>query len=190
MADPSYIVDGVLTDGEAWVGIATTTITGDTTGVTFTSTADGQVGDFSQYMDLVIIAYNQSDTEIYGALRLNNDTGGTSYGVQQFYGDGSSPAANAYAANYIHFGYLAKVSDGANVFSAQIIQLFDINSGKYKNVISQSANDEDASGHVELNSGIWKSQASITEIDILAWTGDWKAGSLFSLFGILPRMVA
>ena len=48
MADPAYIdADGVLTDGEAWVGIATTTLGSDTATITFTSTDDGQVGDFS-----------------------------------------------------------------------------------------------------------------------------------------------
>ncbi len=47
MADPAYIVDGVLTDGEAWVGIATTTLGAGATSVTFTSTDDGQVGDWS-----------------------------------------------------------------------------------------------------------------------------------------------
>ena len=185
--DPAYIVDGVLTDGEAWVPLITNVLTSDATGVTFQSSTGAN--DWSQYMDLKIIAYDQSDTEIYGVMRLNNDTGGTSYNIQQLYGNGSTVTANSYAANYIHCGYIAKVSDGANVFSVQIIDLFDINSGKYKSVLSQSANDEDGSGHVELNAGTWKSQAPITEIDYLAWTGDWKDGSRFDLFGVLPRMV-
>ena len=60
MADPAYIVDGVLTDGEAWVGVASQRSYhggGDCDGDVETSTDDGQVGDFSQYMDLVMISY-------------------------------------------------------------------------------------------------------------------------------------
>ena len=58
MADPAYIVNGVLTDGEAWVGLSTTDVTGtSTTTIVFESTNDGQVGDWSQYMDLFIVGY-------------------------------------------------------------------------------------------------------------------------------------
>ena len=190
MADPAYIVNGTLTDGEAWVAVAQTTLGTDATGVTFTSTDDGQVGDWSQYMDLVLVCYDQSNTEIYSILRFNNDAG-TNYTYKMFGGDGSS--INTYGginSSYVHQGYCSKVSDGANVFSVQVTHMFDINSGKFKNTMSQSANDEDGSGYAEINTTIWESQAPITEIDILGWTADWKAGSMFSLFGILPRMVA
>ena len=158
MADPAYIdADGVLTDGEAWVGIATTTLGTDATGVTFTSTDDGQVGDWSQYMDLFLICYDQSDTEIYSILRFNNDAG-VNYMYQIFNGNGS--AVTAYGGSnstYVHQGYCSKVSDGANVFSVQMTHLFDINSGKFKSTMSRSANDEDGSGYAELNYTVWQS---------------------------------
>ena len=51
MADPSYIVDGVLTDGEAWVALASTPLDADTASITFTSPADGSSRDWSQFMD-------------------------------------------------------------------------------------------------------------------------------------------
>ena len=38
MADPAYIVDGVLTDGEAWVGIQTHDQSGLAVNQTFVST--------------------------------------------------------------------------------------------------------------------------------------------------------
>ena len=58
MADPAYIVNGVLSVTESWVAVAPTTtvpLTGATSLIVFESTDDGQVGDWSQYMDLVII---------------------------------------------------------------------------------------------------------------------------------------
>ena len=58
MADPSYIDGGVLEDGEAWVGVSTTDVTGTSTAIIdFESTNDGQVCDWSQYTDLFIVGY-------------------------------------------------------------------------------------------------------------------------------------
>ena len=96
MADPAYIVDGVLTDGEAWVGIAHASLSLPAATVTWTSTDDGQVGDFSQYMDLVIVSYTRGTTASVNGnltLNLNNDTT-SSYAAQVFRGDGANDYAN------------------------------------------------------------------------------------------------
>tara|TARA_R100001594_G_scaffold120585_1_gene156210 strand:- start:1326 stop:1910 length:585 start_codon:yes stop_codon:yes gene_type:complete len=185
---PAYIEDGVLTDGEGWVAIQSHVLSADATGVTFQSSTGAN--DWSQYMDLTIIAYGQSDTETSIIGRFNNDTG-TNYIYQEFTGNGS--ASSAYVpspTNYNFWGYCPKVSDGANDFAAFKVDLFDINSGKYKNSTSQTASDKGGSGFISLLTSVWRSQAPITEIDVLAWTGDWKDGSRFDLFGLLPRMGA
>jgi hypothetical protein len=190
MADPAYIVDGVLTDGEAWVGIATTTLGSATTTVTFTSTDDGQVGDWSQYMDLVIVGYLRNDGSSSGnsQANFNNDTG-SNYADQEFWANGSSAGASVYASTTnIDLG---RSTNATNVCSAFVTHLFDINSGKYKSTTTVSANDQDGSGNVVLSTGTWKSQAPISEIDITYSTGDdLDTGSMLSLFGVLPRMVA
>ena len=194
MADPAYIVDGVLTDGEAWVGIATNTVSGsDTALVTFASTDDGQVGDFSQYMDLVLISYSRSgNTNTTYKLTFNDDTG-TNYARQYLYGDGSSAtAASQTGLDYFDFQWVPPSSAGANEFGCSVTHLFDINSGKYKSGFSQIAGDQDGNGWVTLVTSIWESQAAITELDIRDWGGAAAIGdgSTFSLFGVLPRMVA
>ncbi len=183
---PAYIVDGVLTDGEAWVALQSHVLSADATGVTFQSSTGAN--DWSQYMDLVIIGYCQSDTETSVIARYNNDTG-TNYTYQELYGDGSSVAGYTADVAYNFWGYCTKVADGANDFSMFKVDLFDINSGKYKTSASQYAVDKSGSGYVGLLTSTWKSQAAITEIDLLAWTGDWKDGSRFDLWGVLPRMV-
>ena len=193
MADPAYIVDGVLTDGEAWVGITTTTLGSDTATVTFTSTDDGQVGDWSQYMDLVIIGYSRTDTgHVYGwiGVNLNNDTG-SNYDQQWLYGNGSSATGYGFSDTVWYMGSMGGGA-GANEFGAGIFQIFDINSGKYKAGLGQRAADSDGDGYVSLQSGTWKSQAAVSEIDLTEYTtaGNIVAGSMFSLFGVLPRMVA
>ena len=193
MADPGYIVDGVLTDGEAWVAVETETVSGDVASVTFQSTDDGQVGDWSQYMDLVLICYAQTaatgGAHSYLDTYFNNDTTGANYDRQRLEGDGSSATA---ALSTTFRLPVASLNLGANVFGAAVVHFFDINSGKYKSVLFNAAADGDGSGHIKMGAVTWKSQAAITEIDLTGWQGthDIKTGSMLSLFGVLPRMVA
>ena len=199
MADPAYIVDGVLTDGEAWVGLGTTTLGSDTATITFTSTDDGQVGDWSQYMDLFLIIYGRTagsgSTDREVNMHLNNDTGGSfpnyNYAAQKLRGYGSGINASS-ATGSVRFtvGQNTAATAGANIFAVTITNLFDINSGKYKSILSQTACDKDGSGATEMWAGTWKSQAPITEIDLFGQSAaDLLTGSRFDLFGILPRMV-
>ena len=78
------------------------------------------------------------------------------------------------------------------MYSAGVAHIFDINSGKYKSTVVQNASDWDGSGEVQLIASTWKSQAPLTEIDISASLFGYNilAASSFSLFGVLPRMVA
>ena len=192
MADPGYIVDGVLTDGEAWVGIATTTLGSDTATVTFTSTDDGQVGDWSQYMDLVLIGYARSAVAAASGgcyVVLNNDTG-ANYSVQWFYGTGASVYVNSGTTyTYVPMGNMPANTAGANEFNGSVVHMFDINSGKYKSCLTTNAQYSDGTGQAALDASTWRNTAAISEIDISA-SSDLKSGSMFSLFGVLPRMVA
>ena len=196
MADPAYIVDGVLTDGEAWVGIAHETLSLPAATVTWISTADGQTGDFSQYMDLVIVSYVRGTTASVNGnltLRLNNDDTANIYPKQVIRGDGSSVYANVFTNDYADLGEMPGSSATANVFGVNVCDLFDINSGKYKSFLAQggSGDHTDTNSYATLYSGTWLSQAAITEIDLTSRNlGNFVAGCKFSLYGILPRMVA
>ena len=199
MADPAYIVNGTLTDGEAWVAIATTTLGSDTATVTFTSTNDGQVGDWSQYMDLIVIAYLATDrvsTDDLIKCHLNGDTTSANYPYQYVWGDGTDTAeagATASGSRGIESRFCAAASS-TNVFTAIIYNFFDVNSGKYKSVITQTANDMDAAIQASTSSittSQWLSQTPITTMVFDPNAGsNILAGSMFSLFGVLPRMVA
>jgi hypothetical protein len=190
MADPGYIVDNVLTDGEAWVAIATAAPS--SADVSFVSTDDGQVGDFSQYMDLVIVGYWQSaggGTSHVVYMNFNNDTG-SNYAWQYLRGNGAATDAYGNASGTAsQVGQVRQAGGGANIFSAAVINIFDINSGKYKSVLSYAAADWDGSGGADMDATTWKSQAPITEIDLTTSSG-FSAGTRIDLFGVLPRMVA
>ena len=188
MADPAYIVNGTLTDGEAWVAVGSAEPV--SAQVTFTSTDDGQVGDFSQYMDLVIISYCRSAAsgtwkDIY--INFNNDTG-ANYTAQDLFGSGYV-AAQRRNPSATGLGYIPGSDATANVFASVIHTIFDINSGKYKAVTTECAAMGGNPDIIWLETSNWVNQAAITEIDVNI-TGTWAAGSRCDLFGILPRMVS
>ena len=191
MANPAYIdSDGVLTDGEAMVPLITTTPTAD---FEWVSTNDGAVGDWSQYMDLFIVGYASciyaADSTLWMRLELNDDAG-ANYLAQNLTGEGTGMAASQLDANTV--GYLpTNHLTAANVFGAYTAQFFDINSGKFKSSAWTTALDGNGSyARMDLRGSIWRSQAAITKIELYEPNGfSFVAGSKFSLFGILPRMV-
>jgi len=193
-ATPDYIVDGTLTDGEAWVPLITNVLSADAATVTFQSTTGAN--DWSQYMDLVIFAYVRNGRADTGgapaAMNFNNDTG-ANYTYQELSGDasGSVTAQSSTTATYAPMGDVPKDSDTANVFAAIVVTLFDINSGKYKSSLVHNAQDRDGSGKAASFGGTWRNVAPITEIDFRAslFGYDINADSRFDLFGVLPRMV-
>tara|TARA_R100001244_G_scaffold58606_1_gene49489 strand:+ start:88 stop:642 length:555 start_codon:yes stop_codon:yes gene_type:complete len=164
-----------------WTALQSSTLGSDTATVTFTSAGSAQ--PWSLFQDLVVIQYCQSDTEAHSRIQFNNDTA-SNYELQEFYSDGSNDYAYAYATAYIFCGYIPRVADGANVFGGNITHIFDINSGKYTSTLSQFAADFDGSGYVGLTACTWEAVAAVTELDIYPHTGDFKTGSMFSLFGV------
>ena len=193
MALPAYIdaTTGAITDGEAWVALASTTLGADTASVTFTSTDDGQVGDWSQYMDLVVILYWRSayaHAMRTALLQLNGDTTTANYHMQALYGDGSTPSAQDWNENGLAYSGLIADSATTNAFSAMITTFLDVNSGKYKSFMVNTASDYDGDGKVQITAGVWKSQAPLTSILFKSDVGDILDESRFDLFGVLPRM--
>ena len=204
MADPSYIdSDGVLTDPEAWVAISTSTPAGAHL-LTLTSTDDGQVGDWSQYLDLIIIGYATSN-EDYTPSRIrgsiNGDTTSTyDWESQDVITDGSTyvNAATSYDP-FFYAGYTTSTdsgnsTDSSGFFSTHIIEFFDINSAKFKTVNCQNAVDWGDGGRVYYASQTFMKQLPISRIDLHvdAPAGSWEfdTGTRFDLYGILPRMVS
>ena len=189
-ATPDYIVDGVLTDGEAWVPLITNVLTSDAAVVTFQSSTGAN--DWSQYMDLVIIGYDRGaysavSGDIY--LRFNNDAG-SNYKNQILKGTGAAVSGVDASGTEITIADVPYNSATANIFGSYMVNLFDINSGKHKTIISFSGSDRNGAGEVRQTGSAWQSQAAITEIDIIPQAGDHLSGSRFDLWGVLPRMVS
>ena len=192
MADPSYIVDGVLTDSEAWVGIAHDSLSLPAATVTWTSTADGQTGDFCQYMDLMLVVYARSDrsgTWTDAFVRCNNTSTGF-YSGQELMGDGSNDTASVPSANQAGLWYLPNAGATANVFGCATHHFFDINSAKNTPIRTDYASTGGTESLSTMVTSFWNFYAPITRLDVITTGGNFIAGSTFSLFGLLPRMVA
>jgi hypothetical protein len=202
MADPAYIDEatGALTDGEAWIGIATETLGSDTATVTFTAqSTEGTHADWSQFVDLVVVLYARGGgSSIWdnGLLRFATGGGsvdtGANYAVQWFGGQRSSD--NVWCGNNqsLSYGYIRTLGGGAgaNEFACGVVTITDPNSGKWKSVHTQMAASIDGDGFVRMGAVTWKNQGAIDKMTFTPGTGDWQAGSMFSLFGVLPRMVS
>ena len=196
MADPSYIVDGVLTDGEAWVALASTTVAGSpVASVEYESPDDGSSLDWCQFMDLVVIMYiqdgvtSQATGEI--SLKINDNGTNANYKQQLLSGNGSSAAASNPAASRIVAEVPAVDSGGTTIFGSSVIYFFDINSGKYKSVLCQNAADRDGAGTVAIRSiAFTGDQEAISMLRFGATELNIAVGSKIDLFGVLPRMVA
>jgi hypothetical protein len=192
MADPAYIVNGVLTDGEAWVPIQSIEPTAN---FEWASTDDGQVGDWSQYMDLKVIGYYRtSQAAVNINLTMNFNNANDAFAYQIFRGNGQATAGLSGSVNgRWDPGEGCGASATANHFSAITIDIFDINSGKFKYSFATggSGDNTDTNSYATVLGSCWKSTAPITAIDFWSRSGGtFVTGSRFDLFGILPRMVA
>tara|TARA_R100001594_G_scaffold76420_1_gene111034 strand:+ start:797 stop:1402 length:606 start_codon:yes stop_codon:yes gene_type:complete len=192
-ATPDYIVDSTLTDGEAWVPLITTVVSGtSTTNIQMQSSTGAN--DWSQYMDLVLIGSARSlTTDGTVNLRFNNDTG-SNYVGQILQGNGTDDTAYFQSLTNADIATVPRSSDTADYFGSFQYEIFDINSGKYTSLLGQRANNMNAAGSPNLTAittFCWKNQAAVTEIDVFiaSGTGAFAANSRFDLFGVLPRMV-
>ena len=199
MADPGYIAaDGTLTDPEAWVALASTTLGSVATSVTFTNPADGSSKDWSQFMDIVAIMYWRGDHSHVmrtGLLQLNGDTSAGNYSIQTLFGDGSTVTSLRWDENGLAYGGLIADGADAGAFSATITTFFDINSGKHKSFLVQNACDWDSgnpdpsAGKVQITAGTYMSSAPLTTILFKPDAGDMQTASRIDLFGIFSKMV-
>ena len=193
---PAYMVDGVLTDGEEWVALGTTTLSSGAVNIGFTSTTGAN--DWSQYMDLVLVSYLRSDESAAGSyMRVLLNTASVvtdGYHIQELRTDGSSVyAAETPTSTQGLAGYMPGGSAAANIFGASITNIYDINSGKYKTFSTMSAADKDGtSDELSTTTITRRTQAPVTAVYVSLYpTGsdDLVAGSRVDLFGVLPRMV-
>jgi hypothetical protein len=154
--------------------IATTTLSGSTSTLTFSSIP--QTFTHLQLRMFAVSAYNDP------RLQFNGDTG-SNYSLHQLYGNGSTTSAAGYAS----LTYVSAGTNGASstsYFSPYINDILDYtNTNKNKTVRNISGFDTNGTGNVIMQSSVWLNTAAITSITIFA-ASNFASGSTFQLYGI------
>ena len=159
--------------GRTYTPIATTTVSGTTATVSFSSIS-------SSYTDLILLCSYGSTNTMY--IQFNGDTG-SNYSTTILYGTGttaSSTRSTSAVRAYIG-GYWVGSDSGANsnVITSHI-QNYS-NSTTYKTVLSRSSNP---SNEADALVGLWRSTSAINAITVGVTAGNLTVGSTFTLYGI------
>jgi hypothetical protein len=161
--------------GSTYTPIATQTLGSAAASYTFSSIP-------STYTDLVFIANVKPSIAAYmGYGQFNGDTG-TNYSETLLYGTGST-AGSARESNRtnLYFGNWT-TQNSTSSFTNYIINIMNYaNTTTYKTTISREA-DPNTETNAVVN--LWRSTAAINSFTFSLNTGNFLAGSTFTLYGI------
>jgi len=151
--------------------IATTTVSGSSTSsVSFT-------GISGSYSDIVFVCEIDGSVNDSTRIRFNGDSG-TNYSQTDLRGNGTTATSTRTTSN-------AHISLSAGNSTNQISVVGSINnysnSTTYKTLILRTNNPTDT---VAGRSGLWRNTSAITSIEFSIASGNWVAGSTFTLYGI------
>jgi hypothetical protein len=166
--------------------IATVTVgSGGSSSVSFTSIA----ADWTHLQIRGIVRSSRSNSGNGDTLsiQLNSDTSST-YPWHYVRGNGTAASASAGTGNtFMDFQRVADAGAGSNIFGVAIIDILDYtNTNKNTTVRSLAGYDNNGSGVVALNSGLWTTTSAVTSITITASGGAQTISqySHFALYGI------
>lgn len=164
----------------AYESIATLTGTGSSGTITFSSIP-------STYTHLQVRGIPQAASGGFGGmkLRINSDTA-NNYSIHQLLGDGATASATGYASTtYMWAGINSSTAAGVGI-PVVIIDILDYAStAKNKTVRSFSGVDNNGSGQLKLNSGVWLSTSAISSLTFTNEDGvNWTTSTTFALYGI------
>jgi hypothetical protein len=158
--------------GSTYTPIATTTLTGSSNTLTFSSIA-------GTYTDLVIASSaSMPSSDDAFLVQFNSDTG-SNYSTTFVYANGTT----TYSGRITSSTSTVQGRAGNATFGTSYIQFQNYsNTTTYKTVLSRGGS---ASGLVVAYVGLWRSTAAITSIKLTSESGNnFSNGSTFTLYGI------
>ncbi len=155
--------------------IATNTLTGTTSSVTFSSIS-------SSYTDLVLITFSKGTVQGENLFLEFNSDSGTNYSSTYLYGTGSS-AISGRGSN--QNGLIVGTADSAGFITIITNIMNYANTTTYKSAISRTNDTAGLYPAVGARAGLWRSTSAISSIKIYTGGGgSWSSGSTFTLYGI------
>ncbi len=176
---------GVPPVTSSYFSIATTTVgAGGSASITFTNG-----GVWTDYKHLQIRGIARTDRGTYNSdpLKLTfNADGGSNYARHFLLGDGSSASADGVSSQTFIQNYLITTNvANSGVFAAFVIDILDFAStSKNKTVRTLMGFDNNGSGYIGLNSGLWNSTSAITSLTLAGQFGSFQQYSQIALYGI------
>jgi hypothetical protein len=151
--------------------IETKKLTGAASAVSFTSIP-------STYQNLRVEFLVSLDTDTFGQLRMNGDTGSNYQWNWMRHQTSTFTVEADAAATYVKMIY----QDGSTDYPvAGWLNIFDYaDTGEWKTAMCEQESAKTSA----LSGGIWKSTAAINQIDFTTITGDFRVGTTFTLFGL------
>ena len=143
----------------------------------------------STYKHLQIRGIARTDRGTYNSdpLKLTfNADGGSNYTRHYLLGDGSSATADGVSSQTFIQNYLITTNVATSgVFAAFIMDILDYGStSKTKTVRTLMGFDNNGSGYIGLNSGLWNSTSAVTSLSLAGQFGTFQQYSQFALYGI------
>ena len=156
--------------------IATTTLSGTSSGITFSSIPN-------TYTDLILVATALFSSQQSYRMQFNSDTG-TNYSSTLLEGNGSSAASYRYT-NQNYFWTMNSLTGDSTAPAPNIFNIMNYsNTTTNKTVLAR----ENASGGTYPGTGaavgLWRSTAAISTVLIYPGGGTFNSGSTFTLYGV------
>jgi hypothetical protein len=146
------------------------------------------------YQDLYIVFTGRTNTATSSNpifLRLNNTLTGTSFSSTTVQGDGSSPTSTRETGQQfgMNIGTFPAASAGVGIHGLAIIHILDYkNTSRFKTVLTKTAANNNGSGVVRMNAGLWSNTAAVTALNVYGGGGgtDYflQSGSTATVYGI------
>jgi len=165
-------------DPGAMIPLATTTLSTATATITFSSIPQN-------YEHLQVRGILNNSATDAALMTFNGDTG-SNYSRHRLTGNGSGAGAASGVNNTsIAINGLTGFQSTTSVYGPVILDILDyVNTSKYKTIRSLSGTENNTSGGIEFNSGLWMSTNAITSITFSTVSGTWAQYSTLALYGI------
>ncbi|CAB4173903.1 hypothetical protein UFOVP974_16 [uncultured Caudovirales phage] len=169
-----FLGTGVAVSASSYESIATTTVgAGGSATVTFNSIP-------GTYKHLQLRAHYYRSTAANAVIYFNADTTSSNYRSHYTEADGASVSAGTVTTYGGIYSFVNKVQWGAAV-----IDILDYgNTGKTKTVRILSGVDNNGTGMLDFNSGLWNTTNNITSVSCSAIGGNFAQYTSFALYGI------
>jgi hypothetical protein len=164
----------------AYDSLANVTLSATTASVTFA----GIPADYKHLQIRVLARLTAATTRDAILCRLNSDTA-SNYYSHWIAGSGSAASSNeSGSVTSMYTGDITGASSGASMFGVSVVDILDYsNSNKYKVTRTLTGHDQNGSGYVWLQSGLWRNTAAVSTITLLSGS-NFATYSSFALYGV------